>query len=161
MITVSNTSPINYLILIGQVNLLEILFGQIILPKAVVEELQSDDAPILIKGWINNLPAWVEIQEAKDTDESLNCLDRGEREAIALAINLKAGLVLIDEADGRQAARDKGLKVTGTLGILVKAKERGLVNIEDAIEDLKQTNFRISIKLLNKIIASSEEKHEN
>jgi predicted nucleic acid-binding protein len=116
MIVVSDTSPVNYLLAIGQIELLPRLFGQIILPAAVMAELQTPDAPDLNRRWLANLPAAFEVRAAARLDKSLD-LDAGEREAICLAEELHAAALLIDEKKGRAAARQRGLSVVGTLGV--------------------------------------------
>lgn len=94
MIIVSNTSPINYLVLIGEVNVLPELFGQIIIPQVVCEELSDTAAPPLVQAWIANLPTWLVIQPTTPfVDESLDFLDPGEKAAIRLAQELNADLL--------------------------------------------------------------------
>lgn len=104
MIVVSDTSRLNYLILIGQAQLLEKLYGRVLIPQAVWSELQSGGAPQAVQEWMVNLPGWVEISEVPDPDSTLR-LDPGEQEAITLAQRLKADPVLLDERRGREMAR--------------------------------------------------------
>jgi predicted nucleic acid-binding protein len=93
-------------------------------------------------------PAWLEICQVSDVDPKLQHLDRGEREAITLAGSFSAASVLIDERKGRLAARERGLAVSGTLGVLDLADRRGLVALAAAIERLTATNFRASPRVL-------------
>ena len=83
-------------------------------------------------------------------------LDQGESEAITLAIDLKADRILLDERDGRKIAKSLGLKVTGVLGILLRANQEGeLASLPDAIDALIETaGFRISPELLAKVLAA-------
>jgi predicted nucleic acid-binding protein len=85
-------------------------------------------------------------------DAALRPLGAGERAAIALALSIHADLVLIDERKGTQAALNKGLDVTGTLGILQRAAKRGLLNLADAFDRLKRTNFRYQQKIMDKLL---------
>ncbi|WP_298908398.1 hypothetical protein [uncultured Nostoc sp.] len=86
MIIVSNTSPINYLILIGQINLLPELFGQIIIPLAVHSELSNASTPPFVQAWIATPSTWLKIQVVNQpSDEIVELLDPGEREVILLA----------------------------------------------------------------------------
>lgn len=78
-------------------------------------------------------------------------LDAGEREVISLGLDVKADLVLLDEARGRRAAVEQGLAVAGTLGVLQRAARRGLVDLPDAIERLRRTSFRVSPRLLESL----------
>jgi predicted nucleic acid-binding protein len=78
----------------------------------------------------------------------LKHLDPGERDAILLAESLNADLILLDESRGRQAARQRNLKMTGTLGLLDRAASQGLIDLSAALDLLSQTNFRISPRLL-------------
>jgi predicted nucleic acid-binding protein len=159
MIVISDTSPLNYLISIGQIQLLHDLFGQVVIAKAVLEELQSEDAPEEVHQWIRNRPAWLEIREIdrKDLKENVKIegLDRGEQESILLAHQLKADLVLLDERKGRIAAKDLGLNIVGTIGILDQAAKRGLIDLAIVVEDLRRTNFRIRKDLLNALLKQS------
>jgi predicted nucleic acid-binding protein len=118
MIVVSNTSPINYLILIDHIDLLPELFQQIIIPQAVYSELMDASAPSVVQAWMTTSPAWLKIQPVNPfsaLDEILNLLDPGEREAILLAQELSANLLLLDDMKARRAATEKGLAITGIL----------------------------------------------
>ena len=85
-------------------------------------------------------------------EDVLRSLDPGERSAIILALSINADLVLIDERKGTQAAIDNGLDVTGTLGILQRAAKRGLLNLVDAFDRLKGTNFRYRQEIMDKFL---------
>ena len=97
MTVVSDTSPINYLVLIDCVHLLPDLFERVIVPQAVRDELLAAGAPDKVKNWITNPPVWFEVQQVSAVDPSLNRLGGGEREAITLAQGISAHLILIDE----------------------------------------------------------------
>jgi len=133
MVVVSNTSPLNYLVLIDPQHILPELFGRILIPAAVRDELQSADAPDPIARFMAAAPAWLETRHVSEVDPQLQHLGRGEREAITLAASLAAGSVLIDERKGRLVARECGLAVSGTLGVLDLAARRGLVNLSEAL----------------------------
>lgn len=126
-----------------------------ILPLAVQAELADPDAPPSVRTWIANPPAWLQIQETPSlqSDQALaEELDEGETAAIALAISLDADLLLMDDRKGVIAARRRGLRVTGTLGVLDLAAQRGLVNFAQAIERLRRTTFRIPEGLLDSLL---------
>ena len=148
MIAVSDTSPINYLVLIDCIHVLPAFFEQIVVPQAVFAELGSLAAPERIQHWLANHTGWFGVQTFQGTDPSLQHLDPGERDAILLAESLKADLILLDENLGRQAARQRNLKVTGTLGLLDRAASQGLIDLSAALDRLSQTNFRVAPKLL-------------
>ena len=119
MIVVSDTSPICYLLLIGEIKLLPQLYGQVLIPRIVREELSDERSPILVKNWIKTPPKWIIIEDVTvPADKDLDIIDAGEKAAISLALKQGANLIIIDEALGRKVARNKGLKVTGLLGIL-------------------------------------------
>ena len=99
----------------------------------------------------------MEIRQVSDVDPKLQHLDRGEREAITLAASLSVGSVLIDERKGRLAARERGLAVSGTLGVLDLAARRGLVNSSEALRRLEGTTFRVSPRLIGLIKARESE----
>lgn len=154
-LVIADTSPVNYLILIGHIDLLPRLFERVILPTAVQAELSSADAPPSVRQWIAVPPAWLEVVEAQDTDLLVG-LHRGETAAIALAQSLHADLVLMDERKGVTVARSKGVLVTGTLGLLEMAAQRGLIDFADAIERLRRTSFRSPEALLDLMLRRNQ-----
>jgi predicted nucleic acid-binding protein len=112
MIIVSNTSPINYLILIGHINLLPELFGAIIIPQAVYSELSDASAPSPVQTWIATPPDWLKIQSiSQSSDAILDLLAPGEREAILLAQELNADLLLLDDMKARRTATERGFAI--------------------------------------------------
>ena len=142
LLVVADTSPVRYLVQIGLIELLARLFEEIKLPSIVAEELRHPSAPAAVRAWIEDLPEWVKVLTAPESDDPiLGKLDPGERAAIALGLSLKADLTLIDERKGTAAALTKGFEVTGTLGVLDLAATRGLVNLRDALDRLTSTNF--------------------
>jgi predicted nucleic acid-binding protein len=152
MIVVSDTGPLRYLVEIDQVSLLPALFGRVAIPPAVLAEVSTAKTPLVVRMWAESRPPWLEISAPAGVDATLR-LDRGESEAIALALELRASLLLVDERDGNRIARSLGLATTGTLGVLELGAERGLVSLPHAIERLLRTNFRSSPKLLEDILA--------
>jgi predicted nucleic acid-binding protein len=107
MVVVADTSPINYLVLIEQIDLLKQLYARILIPPAVLAELKHPVAPKPVREWADNAPKWVEVLSPKSS-LILAHLDPGESEAIALASELHAEVVLIDEQAGRQEAVRRG-----------------------------------------------------
>lgn len=143
MIVVSDTSPLNYLVLIGHIDLLPRLYEQVVIPRAVFNELSVIEAPALVRRWIQRLPDWIVISESVNQDHSLFYLDRGEQDGIALAQAIHADLILLDESKAREAAKARKIPITGTLGILLSAAENGWIDLPEAFEDLRATNFRV------------------
>jgi predicted nucleic acid-binding protein len=138
---VADTSPLNYLVLIHQINLLPNLYGRLLIPESVLEELSAIETPQLVRNWATNLPEWIEVLPATPIDESLTRLHAGERDAISLALTVHADAVLMDERRGRQEAENRGLKPIGTLGVLVAAHNRRLIDLSVTIDALRQTSF--------------------
>ncbi len=129
MIVVSNTSPIFYLSTIGQLDLLRQLYNEILIPTTVFNEITNVGNTDFSARVVPKL-SWIKTQSAADRAlvRTLSKeLDPGEAEAIALAVELKADRLLIDERLGRSAALRLGLKITGVLGILVAAKRNNLI----------------------------------
>lgn len=145
MLVVADTSPLNYLVWIESVEILPKLFGRVIVPPEVCEELRAVDAPSTVRAWANELPGWIEVHTpdaALRDDPRLRPLDLGERAALALAIAHQPSILLIDERAGSEIARGLGLAVTGTLGVLDEAASRKLISLPDAIDRLRRTSFR-------------------
>jgi predicted nucleic acid-binding protein len=154
MVVVSNTSPILNLAIIGQLSLLSQQFGDIWIPPAVMQELRiGEDLPGSLAVRIAIEAGWLRTKEVENFSlvQVLNRdLDKGEAESIALALQLKAALILLDERDGRKAAKSLGLSVTGVLGILLRAWHEGKIqSLPEMIENLKdKAGFRIEAELL-------------
>jgi len=152
---IADTGSVNYLVLIGNIDLLPVLFERVILPSAVQAELTDPDAPPSVRNWISDPPSWLQVHETPGTpfgQASVEGLDDGETAAIALAISLGADLLLMDDRKGVIVARGKGLRVTGTLGVLDLAAQRGLVNFGQAVNRLRRTTFRIPEALLDSLV---------
>ncbi len=154
MIVVADSSPLNYLLLIGEENLLRALYGAVTIPAAVHREITAPGAPGRVREWATALPAWVTVKSvAVPPSSDLADLDEGEAEAIALADALKPDVVLvIDERKGRQEAIRRGIRITGVLGVLNDAARGGLVDLSAALERLGKTNFRAAPALLRDLL---------
>ncbi|MDA0867589.1 MAG: DUF3368 domain-containing protein [Cyanobacteria bacterium] len=158
MPVVSNTSPILNLAIIGQLNWLRQQFGTIQIPPAVLDELKVDDdrpgSPLIRAALIDG---WLQVQPLGDTKIAQllrQTLDVGEAEAIALALERHAEWILLDERDGRKAAKSLGLQVTGVLGVLLRAKASGeVISLAPAIHDLAhKAGFRLAPELVERIL---------
>jgi uncharacterized protein len=143
---------------LGQLQLLHQIFGIVILPEAVFEELcqiPEQKAILEQQGWIfiqkPSDTAWVDILKLE--------LDRGEAEAIALAVELKASALIIDERQGRNKAESVGLKIIGLLGILLEAKSKGLIlSVRPLIDELViKIGFRVQPALYQAILLKAGE----
>ncbi|GGA58241.1 DUF3368 domain-containing protein [Okeania sp. KiyG1] len=166
MIVVSDTSPLNGLVIVGHLPLLQQIYGQVLIPPAVADELKrgGEDDPritqVLSQDWIKVCqPTNIQLVETLQTESNL---DRGESEAIALAQELKAEELLIDERLGRREAVRLGLTITGLLGILLVAKQRGLVTeIRPIIDNLiQEANFRVSDRLYLEVLIAARENYQ-
>jgi predicted nucleic acid-binding protein len=152
-LVVADTSPLYYLLSIHHIDVLPQLFGTVFIPDAVHRELRHPAAPALVREWAAALPSWVEVTPVEMLDDAvLRMLGAGEREAITLALSMHADLILIDERKGAQVAMTKGFDVTGTLGVLGLAARRGLVDLADAFERLKRTNFRYRQEIMDGLL---------
>jgi len=153
MIVIADASPINYLIILGEIDILPQLYGRVIIADGVLEELTSAPAPDEVIMWLNARPTWLEVRslEGPIAPDLVERLDKGESESIQLAVDLDADILLIDEKRGRRLAVERGFKVVGVLGILILADEKGLVNFEDAVQKLITTNFYVSEAILKRL----------
>lgn len=155
---ISNTTPLISLLKIGQLELLREIYETIIIPEAVFAEIEKGkDKPYYTD--ISRLD-WMSIQEIKDKKvlSYFFDLDAGEAEVIVLATEIGADLVIIDETLGRRFAKHADLKVTGTIGILIKAEELGLVEkISPLLDEMQKKGIWINNKLKEKILAKVNE----
>jgi predicted nucleic acid-binding protein len=147
MIVVADTGPLNYLVLIGAVDVLQPLYTRVIVPQTVVEELKEVGAPAAVGAWIAQPPGWLDVRPDPPSDPTLRFLDPGESAALTLAELLKADEVLIDDWAGRTEAQRRRLNVTGTLGVLADAHLAGLLDFDSGLARLRGTNFRLSAEV--------------
>jgi predicted nucleic acid-binding protein len=161
MIVVSDTSPLNYLVLIGAIDVLPQLFRLVYVPPAVMQELGHLRTPEVVKRWAQAPPSWLQTSEPSGAILNLEGLDPGEADAIALAVELNASAVLIDERNGRQVAESQGLVAIGTITVLELAAERELLDLSSVFAALRATSFHISQELLDGAIEREEARRRN
>lgn len=152
MVVVSDTSSISNLIQIGLIDILRDLYGEIRITPAVQRELFRISIQIPV---IEEL-AWIKVQapgNQRQVLELLQDLDLGEAESIALAIEINADYLLIDEFLGRQIAEGLNLKIVGILGVLIQAKKLGKISeVKKYIADLKANGFRLNQQLVQSVL---------
>jgi len=150
LIVIADTGPLNYLILVGEVEILQKLFGHVIIPAAVLKELRQDLTPQPVAKWMSALPSWLEVRTVSAPEAAIHMenLGTGEREAILLAEKIHADWLIIDDYAGRQEALRRHLPVMGTLRVLDEAAARGLVDLADVLFRLKRTTFFLSNDLV-------------
>lgn len=161
MIVVANAGPLIALAQINYFDLLRLLYGELYIPLAVREEVVSSGQTRPGAVEVNSAD-WIHIAEVRDTTAVQllrDRLDAGESEAIVLAIEMKADLLLIDEARGRRIAEARGLRKTGTVGMLIVAKRRGLIRaVTPLLDRLLASGFRMNDELyrIARILADEE-----
>lgn len=160
---VSNTSPISNLAFIGRLDLLRSQFHELWIPPAVARELKAHPDPAALAAIDTAIrDRWIRITEPQNTPLHKMLLLQvhlGEAEAIALAADLKAGTMIIDEQEGRGLAAQAGLFVTGTLGVLLMAKHSGQISeIRPEIRALRaKARFFLSPSLEAEVLAAAGE----
>ena len=150
---VADTTPLNYLVLIDAVDILPRLYGEITVPSVVYFGLVDLHAPAKVRDWATPRPPWLHVASPPGPGPAARRhLDEGERDAITLALQQRANLLLMDERDGVTAARALNLNVVGTLAILDSAAERGWIDLPKAFERLDQTTFRSPRRLMAEML---------
>jgi len=138
-VIISDTSCLIILTKIGALDLLHQLYKRVTITKDILLE------------YGDNLPEWVKIQKVKDRyrQQLLEMhIDSGEASAIALALETPKNIVILDDYKARKVAELLGISVTGTIGVIIKAKNSGIVpSIKPYLEKIRETNFRISDEL--------------
>lgn len=158
MIVIADTSPLNYLIRLGYSDLLREFYGRVLVPPAVLIEMKHAEAPPEVRAWACQPPSWLEEIEAQQIDTSIPVeLGAGEREAISLALEVQADLLLIDERAGRKEAEARHIPVAGTLAVLLQASLRGYVDFPQALKQLHQYGFRTSRPVETSVMARYEQ----
>jgi predicted nucleic acid-binding protein len=153
MIVVADTSPLNYLVLLGRIEILAKIYGEVVVPQTVIDELQDSDAPSAVRAWFSTPPAWLQVCTLSfRQDPLMDRLDRGEQDAILLAESLKAERLIIDDLEGRREAARRRLPVIGTLGLLAEAARRNLLDLPQALAALQATNFHVSPELIEVLL---------
>lgn len=161
MMVVSNTSPLTNLAAIHQFELLHLLYDQIHIPDAVWEELNSQG-----KRWPGSAEVsaavWIETHTVRNrslVDVLRRDLDAGESESIALALELGADMILMDEKEGRHAAQRLGLKVVGVIGVLLEARSRGFIeHVRPQLDALRQiAGFYMKDSLYHAVLVLASE----
>ncbi|GBC95186.1 hypothetical protein HRbin16_00973 [bacterium HR16] len=157
---VSNTSPIMNLARVGHLYLLERLYLKVSIPEAVFHELQRS-SDLLGNTRFESLP-WLDVSPVNNrllVDALLLELHRGEAEAIALAVENKADLLLIDERIGRRVAERMGLRFIGVLGVLIQAKEEGIIRAVKPVLDslITQAGFWVGSAVYTRVLQEAKE----
>ncbi len=158
MIVVSDTSPILNLERIGRLELLSCLYKQVLIPPAVSAELTASQGNVFPPMTDVGPISWLTVAAPKDQSrvhELCHRLDAGEAEAIVLALERQADLLLVDERRGRRIAEELGLRIIGLLGVLADAKRAGLIElVKPVLEELIQTaRFWIGPDLYREVLA--------
>jgi predicted nucleic acid-binding protein len=146
---ISDTSCLIILTNIGELDLLEKVYGEIITTQEVANEFG------------NPLPSWITIQSPTNLiiQQTLELqLDKGESSAIALALEIPNSTLILDDQKARKAAIKLGLTITGTLGVIIKSKLTGIIpKIQPILMKLQNTDFRLSNDLLAEALKQSDE----
>ncbi len=150
-LVVSDSGPIHYLVLCEAIEVLPKLYDRLVIPSAVVQELSHAKTPRPVSLWIRALPQWASVQSPSQIEPSSR-LGLGEREAIAIALELKAAQLLVDDRVARRIADQRGLLTSGTTGVLEQAAASGLVNLPEVMQKLLNTNFRIDAEVVRELL---------
>jgi predicted nucleic acid-binding protein len=162
MPVVSNTSPLLNLSIIGHLDLVRAQFGRVLVPPAVLDELQIHSSRPGVDALKAAIDAeWIVVREPSDAALIRTLrrdLDQGEAEAIALAVEVSASLILLDEQEGRKRARALDLPITGAIGVLLKARRAGNLNaLRDALNRLQEdAGFWIAPSLRARVLREAE-----
>jgi len=158
MIIVCDSSPIIALALCGQLELLDKLFNDVLIPQEVYSESTKrgkEPTPVIQKWAVGKI---VEVIDRKKVNIFSETLDKGESEAIVLYLEKSADYLLIDEKKGRKTAIENGIKVVGSLGVLIMAKRKGLLqSIKPSLDILRLSSTRISEFLYKQALKMADE----
>jgi len=158
-IVVSDTSPLLTLARVGRLDLLQALYREVIIPPAVQRELIDERTDLPLD--VTKLP-WISVVVPLNRSPVTNVpggLDPGESEALAVALEIRADLVLVDERRARNVAEKLDLKITGILGVLLEAKAVGLiVEVKPLLDEIiQEARFRIGQALYQRVLSAAGE----
>jgi predicted nucleic acid-binding protein len=148
VLVVADTSPFVVLANINQTGILPALFGVVLVPPQIIAELSKPERSQPTRQFLASRPPWL-LERTPSRFQRIGKLDVGESAAIGLAMELKADLLLIDEERGRSVARNYGLHITGTIGVLELAAEAKLLDLAAAFAAIKLTDFWVSHEFLD------------
>lgn len=142
---ICNSSPIQYLHLLGRLDILESVFGCITIPEAVEREIEAGRVRGVFLPDLRNVP-WVNVHPARLGNITFpNTLGEGEREVISFGLMTDDALLILDDRAARRFATNCNLRVLGTLGILLLAKDQGLLpSVRSCLDRLQELNFRVA-----------------
>ena len=154
MTTVTNSTPLIVLSKINQLDLLKDYFGEIYIPEEVYDEVVRRGGNLAGSSEVVSC-TWIKVEPVKNrmAVETLSLtLDKGEAEAIVLSKE-KESLLIIDDGAGRKTAELLGVKITGTIGILLLASKDGKLSLRKTMDELKSAGFRLSEKEYKRILS--------
>lgn len=157
---VSNSSPLQYLYQADVLDLLPSLFGQIYVPEAVVAELAEGRRQGVSLPLLENL-SWLQVRMVRDRTllPLVTHLGDGEKEVLALGLELSGALLLLDDRGARRHAHALGLELSGTLGVLLLAKERGFLDaVRPVLDRLQALQFRLDARTRQIVLELASEK---
>ena len=159
MTVISDTTPIISLIKINRLDLLEKLFGEVLIPEAVYRELTTnalfENEAIIVKASAFLKTSAVQNRKSLQLLQAASELDDGESEAIILADELKSDVLIMDERKDRKVAQKLGIKITGTVGVLLQAYSETMISSDEIkayLDRLKNSNIRLSESLIQKAL---------
>jgi len=157
MLVIADTSPLIGLVRIGLAEILPRLYGSVVIPTAVAKELADPRRSPEVRSFIAAPPSWLSVRSPTRL-QTIEELDEGESAAISLALELHADLLLIDESKGRQVALGLGIRTARTAAVLFDAANAGAIsNLEEAFQNLRNTNFRVPAKVLDELLRRHQE----
>jgi len=151
---IADATVFRYLVIVDATDILPVLFGTVLVPPAVVRELQHASTPARVQAWWRTVPLWVQIQPPRlPPDPALHYLGEGEQEAIRLMDEQQAPLLMTDDRNAYNAAVARGLAVTRTLRVLEIAAERGLLDLPTIMAQLRTAGFYMPEDVVDEMLA--------
>lgn len=157
ILIVADTGPINYLIQIGEIDILPCIAEKVVVPASVQSELLHDAAPPAVRAWSATPPQWIEVRSATQQIEERD-ISPTDCEAIALARELDARFLLMDDRQARACAKRLGVVTMGTLGLLEVAAARGLLSLPTTLAKLRSTSCYLTDDLIENALQRDRER---